>query len=167
MGEGQLQEESVQERDPRSEFMEGTIDARQFLDAIFTKDQRTEARVDAGENLRVLNDPEVSARLCADTEFQGEYENARSLAAFHVAQGLLAQHDTTGAESYLSEALRAAQSSRWGEEYNGWRNYVAGTLAHVRGDTPQFEQAMGALADDQSYREALLLLKNNPKTDAE
>ncbi len=148
-----------QELDLRAQFLSGASSPEQFLAGIFSADQSDETRSSAENNLSFLDDPEIVARLQNDPEHKDEYQNARSLSAFHVAQQRLVSGDISGATPFLEIADSAATNVAW-ENYGGWQNYIKATIAYAKRDVNELSRISDGLPVGDSYKEVLERLKS-------
>ncbi len=167
MYEGTPQEETLpanksatqqQESDYRVQLLAGTSSPEQFLSCIFSADQEGATRSSAENNLSLLNDPEIAARLQDDPEYKDEYQNLRSLSAFHVAQERLVSGNISGATPFLEIASSAANNVAW-ENYIGWQNYVKATIAYTKGDLTELSRICDEFPVSDSHKEVVEHLK--------
>lgn len=150
------QEQGVSMRD---QFLSGSLAPDQFLAEIFSSDQNDPRHLNAEKNLSILNYAEIAHRLGGDSEYKDEYQNARSLSAFHVAQQRLGSGDIASAAPFLEIANSAAVNVAW-ENYAGWQNYIKATIAYTNGDVAELSRISDELQAGDSYKEVLDRLKS-------
>lgn len=145
------------------QLISGEIDPEQFLNEIAAAEESDLSRTKAGENLEMLNSAQVRDFLQPFPELAAQYENQRSIAAFHVAQQRLIENDLADALPFLTQALEAAQAVAWSGLYDGWRNYIAGTIAYTNGDQAALEAICPTLAYDPDYLPIIMRMNESLK----
>jgi len=151
--------------DLKRELLNGKTGPEEFLNSLMNLDQSTPQRQHSRQNVEVLTDLEVQNFFNQHQQYQFQYGNLLSLSYFHRGQleatgGLYAE----GLNSFKRARDAAAQINE--ENYQGWRDYVDGTISYFELDLKSLEKILQRI-DEGRNKEILTKFSNRLKTGKE
>lgn len=114
------------------EFLDGGVSPEVFLSTLMELDQLEPTRAEALENIRVMEDPQVTDRFVG-SEHQAEFYDHLGFFYFHRGQTLEAEG--IGGLPEFKKALTYSRLSDIVDDHMAdWQRYVGATIAYLRND---------------------------------
>ncbi len=123
------------------------ISQRDFIAKIMKIDQSTPNRIDAFDNLSILENKKIK-KIFKRSSFKKDYYNLLSLTYFHLGQ-INADKNNEKALYYFKLSLLA--SNRLGfKKHTQWKKYIKGTIAYFTYDKNRLKKILLSLDDGRN-----------------